>query len=48
MTRVAKAGADRWTDNIFTLQSYCANTFNIDRSDFATQFGIPEDLDYVQ
>jgi hypothetical protein len=44
----AKAGADLWTDNIFTLQSYCANNFGIGRSDFATQFEVPEDLDYVQ
>jgi Leucine zipper with capping helix domain len=36
-----------WTENIFTLQSYCANKFNIARSDFNTQFGIPEELDYV-
>lgn len=43
----AKAACDRWTDNIFTIQSYCTNNFGISRSDFAAQFGIPEDLDYV-
>lgn len=48
MVLAAKAGCDRWTDNIFALQSYCANSFGISRSDFAVQFGISEDLDYVQ
>jgi hypothetical protein len=45
---VAKEAANRWTDNIFTLQSYCSNNYNIARSDFYTQFGLPEDLDYVE
>lgn len=45
---VAKEAANRWTDNIFTLQSHCANNYNIARSDFCAQFGIPEDLDYVE
>lgn len=43
----AKAGADRWTDNIFALQSYCGNNFGLSKSDFDTQFGISEEFDYV-
>lgn len=43
----AQTAANRWTDNVFTLQSYCASTFNIDRGTFNEQFGIPEELDYV-
>lgn len=43
----AKLAANRWTDNIFTLQSYCANNFSIERSQFNEQFSIPEDFDYI-
>lgn len=43
----AKQAANRWTDNIFTLQSYCANNFSIERSQFNEQFSIPEDFDYI-
>lgn len=44
----AKQAANRWTDNIFTLQSYCSNNFSIERSQFNEQFSIPEDFDYIQ
>lgn len=43
----AKQSANRWTDNIFTLQSYCSNHFSIERSQFNEQFSIPEDFDYI-
>lgn len=43
----AKLAANRWTDNIFTLQSYCANNFSIERSQFNEQFSIPDDFDYI-
>ena len=43
----AKISANRWTDNIFTLQSYCANNFSIERAQFNEQFAIPEDFDYI-
>lgn len=46
-TEEAKNGVNRWTDNLFTIQSYCSNNFNISRTDFSNQFGIPEELDYV-
>ncbi|GBC10523.1 hypothetical protein RclHR1_00970024 [Rhizophagus clarus] len=36
---------NRWTENIYLLQSYCLQKFNIERADFNQQFGIPEDFD---
>ena len=45
---VYKEAANRWTDNIFTLQSYFSNKFNFAKSDFDSQFGIPDDFDYVE
>ncbi|KND04491.1 uncharacterized protein SPPG_00219 [Spizellomyces punctatus DAOM BR117] len=46
-TRVAKDAANRWTDNIFALQSYCSRTFNISSQQFYEQFNIPEDFDSI-
>lgn len=43
----AKQAANRWTDNIFSLQSYCSSHFAIERSQFNEQFSIPEDFDYI-
>ncbi|KAJ1984827.1 Meiotic nuclear division protein 1 [Dimargaris cristalligena] len=43
----AKDSANRWTDNIFILQSYCQNQFQITNSDFSANFGIPEDFDSI-
>ncbi|RHZ70477.1 hypothetical protein Glove_271g54 [Diversispora epigaea] len=42
---VALESANRWTDNIFIIQSYCSSKFGIERGDFNKQFDIPEDLD---
>ncbi|TPX33711.1 hypothetical protein SmJEL517_g03420 [Synchytrium microbalum] len=41
----AKNAANRWTENMFMLQSYCSNNFNLDPRDFASQFGLPEEFD---
>ncbi|KAI8818380.1 meiotic nuclear division protein 1 [Fimicolochytrium jonesii] len=41
----AKAAANRWTDNIFALQSYCGRNFGISASQFAEQFGMKDDFD---
>lgn len=46
--QLLREGINRWTDNIFSLQTFCSNQFNISRSDFSSQFGISEDLDYVE
>lgn len=45
--KALKEGVNRWTDNIFSLQTYCSSQFNIARSDFNAQFGVGDDLDYV-
>ena len=45
----ALAAANRWTDNIFSIQSWIKNKFpSVDQSAMSKQFGIPEDLDYVE
>ncbi|KAJ3040701.1 Meiotic nuclear division protein 1 [Rhizophlyctis rosea] len=46
-TTLAKDAANRWTDNIFALQSYCSRNFNITSQQFSEQFGIPEDFDSI-
>ncbi|KAI9324408.1 GAJ protein [Zopfochytrium polystomum] len=43
----AKEAANRWTDNIFIVQSYCSNKFNIPSEEFCRMFEIPEDLDSI-
>ncbi|KAI9093783.1 meiotic nuclear divisions 1 [Phlyctochytrium arcticum] len=45
--KVAKDAANRWTDNIFALQSYCSKTFNVPSQQLFEQFGIPEDFDTI-
>ncbi|KAJ2819416.1 Meiotic nuclear division protein 1, partial [Coemansia sp. 'formosensis'] len=44
---VARDAANRWTDNIFTIQSWVCEKFNMDPADFAKHFGIPPDMDNV-
>ncbi|KAA0203872.1 hypothetical protein HAZT_HAZT002682 [Hyalella azteca] len=46
-TITALEAANRWTDNIFTIKSWCKNKFFIEDDVINKQFGIPEDLDYV-
>ena len=46
--QLAKEAANRWTDNIFSLQTYCGNKFGISKADFDSQFEIPDDFDYVE
>lgn len=42
-------GANRWTDNIFSLHCWVRKKFPaIQIEDLNKQFGIPEDLDYVE
>ncbi|KAI8592420.1 Meiotic nuclear division protein 1 [Geranomyces variabilis] len=42
---IAKEAANRWTDNIFALQSYCNRMYSIPSQQFAENFGIPEGFD---
>mmetsp|Transcript_27186 Transcript_27186/g.105839 ORF Transcript_27186/g.105839 Transcript_27186/m.105839 type:complete len:186 (-) Transcript_27186:3182-3739(-) len=43
-----RAGANRWTDNIFSIRSYVSEKFSISPTDFDKSFGIPEDFDYIE
>ncbi|XP_062711028.1 meiotic nuclear division protein 1 homolog [Aedes albopictus] len=40
--------ANRWTDNIFSIKSWCKNRFNIQENLMDKQFKIPPDLDYLE
>ncbi|KAJ1898673.1 Meiotic nuclear division protein 1 [Kickxella alabastrina] len=42
---VAKDAANRWTDNVFIMQSWVRDKFNMDVADFNKHFGVPADLD---
>ncbi|KAI8319080.1 meiotic nuclear division protein 1 [Martensiomyces pterosporus] len=46
-TTVAKDAANRWTDNIFIMQSWVRDKFNMETADFNKYFNIPSDLDNV-
>ncbi|KAG2234432.1 hypothetical protein INT48_007180, partial [Thamnidium elegans] len=45
--QIAREAANRWTENIWEMQSYCVNNFGIERSAFDQQFGIKDDFDTV-
>ncbi|KAG8276967.1 meiotic nuclear division protein 1 homolog [Homalodisca vitripennis] len=45
--KVLREAINRWTDNIFSLKSWCKNKFNIEENTLNKQFGIPPDLDYL-
>ncbi|XP_057326140.1 meiotic nuclear division protein 1 homolog [Microplitis mediator] len=43
-----KEAANTWTDNIFAIQSWCKNKFDINTEALNKQFRIPEELDYME
>ncbi|ORY92110.1 meiotic nuclear division protein 1 [Syncephalastrum racemosum] len=43
--KIDKEVADKATEDIWTLKSYCIAKFNMDREEFDKMFGIPEDFD---
>ncbi|RLN05658.1 hypothetical protein BBJ28_00004691 [Nothophytophthora sp. Chile5] len=45
--RVAKEGADRWTDNVFTLKSWVVQKRGVAGSEVSYWLGIKDDFDYV-
>ncbi|KAI9339489.1 meiotic nuclear division protein 1 [Pilaira anomala] len=45
--KIAKEAANRWTENIWEMQSYCVNTCGIERNMFDQQFGITDDFDTI-
>ncbi|VVC41465.1 Winged helix-turn-helix DNA-binding domain,Meiotic nuclear division protein 1 [Cinara cedri] len=46
--KMAKDAGNRWTENIFSVKSWCKNKFFIEDSIINKQFEIPEDLDYIE
>ena len=46
-TQPVKEAANRWTDNVFAVKSWCKKKFMIEDKVLNKQFGIPEDLDYL-
>ena len=47
-TSLARQAANRWVDNIFNCQSWAQNKFCMEKKVFSKQFGIPEELDYLE
>lgn len=50
-TEVAHSAANRWTDNIFTLQQWCSSTFPQAKEQLEHMYrevGITEDFEYLQ
>lgn len=41
-----KNATNTWTDNIFAIQSWCKNKFDISEENLNKHFNIPNDLDY--
>ncbi|KAJ3283610.1 Meiotic nuclear division protein 1, partial [Rhizoclosmatium sp. JEL0117] len=44
---IARDAANRWTDNVFCLQSYCRDRFGMDAATFCRNFQIPEEFDHI-
>jgi len=44
----AKDSANRWTDNIFTLRSWCNEKFNCSTDEFNQNFEVDPEFDYVE
>ena len=45
--RLAKAAADRWTDNVWALKAYLTDKFGKAPAECDAMLGIPDDFDYV-
>lgn len=43
---LALEAANRWTDNIFTIKSWCVKKFNLQSSQFDKNFQLDESFDY--
>ncbi|XP_046840276.1 meiotic nuclear division protein 1 homolog [Xenia sp. Carnegie-2017] len=46
--KIAQESANRWTDNIFSIKSWCTKSFGVDEKAIDKNFGIPEDFDYLE
>ncbi|KAK9102248.1 hypothetical protein Sjap_019502 [Stephania japonica] len=50
-TEVARAAANRWTDNIFTLRQWCSNNFPQAKEQLEhlyAEVGVTDDFDYLE
>ena len=47
-TIMAKEGVNRWTDNVFTIKTWCVRKFSLEEKMIDKNFGIPEDFDYME
>jgi hypothetical protein len=45
---IAKDAANRWTDNIYAVQSFTNKKLNMASADFNRAFNIDADMDYVE
>lgn len=45
--KTAKEAANRWTDNVFIMQSWVRDKFNMEAADFNKYFGVPSDFDNI-
>lgn len=48
LSDAALGAANRWTDNVFAIKSWCQKKFVMESKTLDKQFGIPEDFDFVQ
>lgn len=46
-SQIAKEAANRWTESIWEMQSYCINKFGMERQLFDQTFGIKDDFDTI-
>ncbi|KJH51608.1 Mnd1 family protein [Dictyocaulus viviparus] len=47
-TEKARDAANQWTDNIFTIKKWCKTKFGVEEKVLDQQFGVPEDMDYIE
>lgn len=47
VAQIAKDAANRWTDNVFAIQSHCVDKFGIEKNEFNRNFGINDDFDSI-
>ncbi|KNC50035.1 Mnd1 family protein [Thecamonas trahens ATCC 50062] len=45
---LAREAANRWTDNVFQVRTYCRKTYNMEPKQFDQYFGIDATFDYLE
>ena len=46
---IAKEAVNRWTDNIYSIQSWVGKKYpTVNINDLNQQFGVPDDMDYME